>query len=722
MGKSRTVRVARWSAAHPVRALISWFVFVGLCLGMGALAGTNSATVEDHWVGEAGRADAIAASGGLQRKPIEQIIISARSGQLDQARAAAVAAEVASRMRALPAVETVAPPVRSGDGAMLLVEVTMKGPDEAADKQIDSLLAQTEQVQQRHPALLVEETGNVSSGVGVDQQRSDDLALSEAITLPVTLITLLVVFGSVLMAGVPLLLALSSIAAAMGLSTLVSHVVPDVGVGNNIILLIGMAVGVDYALFYLKREREERERGGRLDSAAIVGLAAETAGRTVVVSGIAVIVSTATLYLAADVIFSSLATGTITVVLVSVVSSLTALPALLVILGRRAERRAKPAKPKKVRSGRIWDAMLRPAAKRPVLTLCVSSGILLLLSLPLLGMQMRVLNKDSHSREIPVMRTYDRMTAAFPELRTRHDVVVRAKPADAEKVRAALVDLGRRVQGDPLFMPSAPPQTSWDGRVSMLQLSVPFKTSSEQAARSLTHLRSDYVPATVGALPGVEAVVSGDVAHDVDYLAHQNSKLPLVITALLLLTFVVSVVVFRSVVIGLVGVALNLLSAAASMGLLVIFFQYGLASTLFGFDPSATSAIGSRVPLFLFVILFGLSMDYQMFVVSRIREAALRGVPTRQAVLQGVEQSAKVVTSAAIVMVTVFATFMFLHLAEMKQIGFSLAVAVLLDAFVIRVLILPAALTLLGRASWWPSRLMRRTEPETIPARPAPVG
>lgn len=168
--------------------------------------------------------------------------------------------------------------------------------------------------------------------------------------------------------------------------------------------------------------------------------------------------------------------------------------------------------------------------------------------------------------------------------------------------------------------------------------------------------------------------------------------------------------VFRSVVIGLVGVALNLLSAAAAFGLVVIFFQHGLASTLFGFDTAATSAIGSRVPLFLFVILFGLSMDYQVFVVSRIREAALRGMPTREAVLHGVGASAKVVTSAAAVMVTVFASYMFLHLAEMKQIGFSLAVAVLLDAFVIRVVILPSALILLGRASWWPSRTMRRAQ------------
>jgi RND superfamily putative drug exporter len=704
--------VAGWSASHPARALISWFVFVGLCLGIGAIVGTNSATTEDYWVGEAGRADAIATAGGLQRKPVEQITISARSGSLDESAAAAAVADITDRMHQMPAVEGVAPPVRSANGAMLLVEVTMKGPDLAAKKQVAALHEQTDQVQQRHPALLVEETGSVSISKGVDQQRSDDLALTEALTFPVTLITLLVVFGSVLMAGVPLLLAVSSIAAAIGLSMLFSHLLPDAGVGNNIILLIGMAVGVDYALFYLKREREERARAaGHLDSAAIVRLAAETAGRTVVVSGVAVIVSTATLYLAADVIFSSLATGTITVVLVAVVSSVTALPALLVVIGRRAERRGEPVKP--VRNGRIWAAMLRPSVKRPVLTLCVSVLAMLLLALPVLGMQMRVLNRDSHSRDIPAMQSYDRLTAAFPELRTRHDVVVQAKPSDAGRVRAALADLGRRVQGDPLFLSEVPePQTSHDGRVSVLQLAVPFKTSSEQAVRSLTHLRSDYLPATVGALPGATAVVSGDVAHDVDYLDHQHGKLPLVIVALLLLTFAVMVAVFRSVVLGLIGVALNLLSVAASMGLLVIFFQHGLASALFGVDPSATSAIGSRVPLFLFVILFGLSMDYQMFVVSRIREAASRGVPARQAVLEGVEQSAKVVTSAAFVMMTVFASFTFLHLAEMKQIGFSLAVAVLLDAFVIRVLILPAALTLLGRFTWWPSRRPHRPRAE----------
>ncbi|RKT85334.1 putative drug exporter of the RND superfamily [Saccharopolyspora antimicrobica] len=706
---SVTVSVARWSAARPGRALISWVVFVALCLGVGSMVGTNSATSEDYRVGEAGRAEELASEAGLQRPATEYVTISGGP----QARAAAD--ELTGLLREQPVVAGVAAPIRSANG-VLMVEVSMRGPELEARKHLDQLTAQTERVQRNYPGLVLEQTGSASISKGVDEQRSSDLALSEAITFPVTLITLLVVFGSVLMAGVPLLLAITSIMSAIGLSMVVSHLIPDAGVGNNVIILIGMAVGVDYALFYLKREREERARG-HLDPAVVVGLAAETAGRTVVVSGLAVIVSTATLYLATDIVFASLATGTITVVLVAVVSSITALPALLVLIGRRTAKR--PAKPEKVRSGRLWDAISRPAAEYPVRTLCFSVLAMLLLALPLLGMEMRVLNRDSHSRDIPALQVYDRLTAEFPQLRTRHDVVVAAAPQDAAEVRAALADLGRRVQGDPLFGEVTAPRTGPGGRVTAVQVSVPFNPSSEQAARSLTHLRADYLPTVAGHVPGAEVVVTGDVARDVDYLAHQNDKLPVVVIALLLLTFAVTVLVFRSVVIGLVGVALNLLSAAGAMGLLVVFFQHGLATTLFGFDPSATSAIGSRVPLFLFVILFGLSMDYQMFVVSRIREAVLRGVPERDAVHLGVHQSAKVVTSAAVVMTTVFASFVFLHLAEMKQIGFSLAVAVLLDAFVIRVLILPSALTLLGRAAWWPWKPQQ--EPATVRT-PLPTG
>jgi RND superfamily putative drug exporter len=711
---SVTVKVASWSAAHPWRAIVGWFVFVALCLGASAAVGTNSATTEDYRVGKAGKAEAIATEGGLQRRPVEQIVIDSPSGALDVS-AARAAADVTARMEKLEEVDRVEKPVLAGNGKVLMVQVVMAGEELAARKKVGPLVEQTAAVQKAHPDVRVRETGGPSMSKGLDQQRSDDLAFSEMLTLPVTVITLMIAFGSVIAAGVPVLLALSSIAAAMGLSALASHVLPDAGVGNNIILLIGLAVGVDYSLFYLKRDREERARaGGRLSSQAVVELAAATAGRAIVVSGFAVIVSTATLYLATDVIFSSLATGAIIVVTVAMASSLTVLPALLAKLGARAGARAarRAARGKRTRghgeTSRAWNALLKPATRRPGVTLLVSVLIMLALAAPALGLKLSVLGRDTFSREIPAVQTYDRMTAAFPDMLVQHQVVVRADADRSPQVVRALAELRRKAQADPLFAKDVEftVSSSEDRRITSLKLSVPFKPSSSQALQSLDRVRDDLLPATVGKVSGTEAYVTGDIARDSDYLDHQNSKLPLIVGFLLLVTFAVTVLAFRSVVIGLLGMALNLLSAAAAFGLLVLVFQGQWAEGILDFH--STGAIGARVPLFLFVILFGLSMDYQVFVVSRIREAVLRGLDTRSAVLEGIGSSAGVVTSAAVVMVTVFASFVFLNLVEMKQMGFVLAAAVLLDAFIVRIMILPSAMTLLGEASWWPSRGMRR--------------
>lgn len=706
--------MARWSARHPWRAITGWFLFVLLCLGAGIAAGNNPATTKDFWVGEAGHAESMATEGGLQRRPVEHVLIRSASGPLDTARATGAARELTARMRALDEVREVQAPVASKDGTALRVSVVMEGAELDGRKNVVPLLAETAEVAAAHPDLVVEETGSPAISKGVNDQRGDDLALSERLSLPVTLLILLAVFGSVVMAGVPLLLALSSIAATMGLSMLASHLLPDPGVGTNMILLMGLAVGVDYTLFYLKREREERARaGGRLGPEALVELAAATAGRAVVISGLAVIVCTATLYLATDVIFSSLATGTILVVAVAVLSSLTVLPALLVKLGHRAERRAArkaarrarrgapaAAKRPKPENGRVFTALLRPARRHPVATLCASVLVMLAVAAPALGLRLVDPGKDTFSRSIPAMRVYDRLTAAYPELLVKHEVVTRTSPGRAPEVRAALTELGRRAQADPLFARTAEPvvRTSADGRVTVLELAVPHPAPSDEAIASLDHLRDRYIPATVGKLSGADTAVSGDVARGRDYVHHERGKLPLVIGFLLLLTFVTTAVAFRSAVIGLIGVVLNLLSAAAALGALVLVFQGTWAEGLLGFD--SLGAIASRVPLFLFVLLFGLSMDYQVFVVSRIKEAMDHGMTAREAVLEGIARSAKVVTSAALVMVTIFAAFVFLHLTEMKQMGFCLAVAVLLDAVVIRMMILPSLLLLLGERAW----------------------
>ncbi|MGQ4487157.1 MMPL family transporter [Streptomyces sp. 372A] len=729
----RPVHLARWSARHPWRAITGWFLFVLLCLGAGIAAGSNPATTKDFWVGEAGHAESMATDGGLQRRPTEHILIRSASGPLDTARADEAARELTQRMRALDEVREVEAPVPSKDGTALRVSVVMEGPELDGRKNVVPLLAETAEVADAHPELVVEETGSPAISKGVNDQRGDDLALSERLSLPVTLVILLAVFGSVVMAGVPLLLALSSIAAAMGLSMLASHLLPDPGVGTNMLLLMGLAVGVDYTLFYLKREREERARaGGRLGPEALVELASATAGRAVVVSGLAVIVCTATLYLATDVIFSSLATGTILVVAVAVLSSLTVLPALLVKLGHRAERRAAhraarrakrgapvAAKRPKPENGRMFTALLRPARRHPVATLCASVLVMLAVAAPALGLKLVDPGKDTFSRSIPAMQVYDRLTAAYPELLVKHEVVTRTSPGRAPEARAALAELGRRAQADPLFAHTGKPvlRTSADGRVTVLELAVPHPAPSDEAIASLDHLRDRYIPATVGRLTGADTAVSGDVARGQDYVHHERGKLPLVIGFLLLFTFATTAVAFRSAVIGLIGVVLNLLSAAAALGALVLVFQGTWAEGLLDFD--SLGAIASRVPLFLFVLLFGLSMDYQVFVVSRIKEALDHGMTAREAVLEGIARSAKVVTSAALVMVTIFAAFVFLHLTEMKQMGFCLAVAVLLDAVVIRMMILPSLLLLLGDRAWPRSR---RATAATASAPAVPVG
>ncbi|MFG2085684.1 MULTISPECIES: MMPL family transporter [unclassified Spirillospora] len=706
------VRMARWSAGHPWRAIAGWFLFVALCLGAGISIGGQAATTEDFRIGEAGRAEAMAAEGGLQRRPVEQILITARpgTGPLDASAADAAARDAAARMERLPEVESVSAPVRAGDGTAVRVEVTLRGPELDGKDHVDLLHAQTAEVQVAHPGVRVEETGGPSISKGVEKLRGEDLSRTEVIALPVTLITLLVVFGSVSLAAVPLLLALTSITAAVGLSMLASHVFPDAGIGTSVILLIGMAVGVDYTLFYLKREREERVRsGGRLSAGAVVELAAATSGRAVVLSGFAVAVSSATLYLADDVIFSSIATAAIVVTLVAVVSSLTVLPGLLAVLGRQAERRAarrarrgKTARaPKSKDGGRITSAMLRPVGRHPAATLLAGVAVMLALAAPLLSINLTDMGRETHPRDIPAMRTYDRLTAAFPDLKAMHQIVVRSGPDRTDEVTAALRDLARHARNDARLAGTSELRTSPDGRISLLELAVPHYVSSAEAQSSLETLRHDHVPAALGTLD-VETAVTGDVARYADYPDHQKRKLPLVVGALLLATFAMTVLAFRSIALGLVGVVLNLLSAGASLGVLTLVFQGTWAEGLLDF--TSTGSIGSRVPLFLFVILFGLSMDYQVFVISRIREAARRGVPTRDAVLGGIRGSAAVVTSAAFVMVTVFASFVPLHILEMKQMGFALAVAVLLDAVVIRIVILPSLMLLLGDRSWWPSR------------------
>lgn len=491
------VRMARWSAGHPWRAVVGWFLFVVLCLGAGIAVGGNAATSADFGVGEAGRGEAIARQGGPAQRPVERVLIEERgAGRLERATGGAVAGDVVDRMRGLPEVRSVAEPVWSRDGRAVRVDVTMKGAELDGKKHVDPLRAQTEEVQKAHPGLRVEETGGPSISQGVDKLRGSDLSRTEMIALPITLLTLLLVFRSVAMATVPLLLALSAIVASIGLSMLASHVFPDAGVGTNIILLIGLAVGVDYTLFYLKREREERARSeGQLDSRALVEIAAATSGRAVVLSGLAVAVSSATLYLADDVIFSSIATAAILVTLVAVVSSLTVLPALLVKIGARAERRAA-RKPRKAGAQKPIkrNALLRLTARRPGAVLTVAVLAMLALAAPLLGLKLTDMGRETHSRQTQSMPTFDRLNAAFPEVKASHQVLVRADAERADEVAGALRSLAVDAKDDPGLNGTYTLRSSADHRVTSLELPVPHYVSTEPAQESLQRLRGSIFP------------------------------------------------------------------------------------------------------------------------------------------------------------------------------------------------------------------------------------
>ncbi|MFF8606199.1 MMPL family transporter [Streptomyces sp. NPDC015346] len=722
-----TVRTAQWCATHPWKAIAGWVLLLALCVGAGAAAGTNKGSFADFWVGEAGRAEAMASDSGLTPPPVEQVLIeragpggggggggggaAVGSEAEGEGEAEAAAAEIRARMAALPAVESVAEPVVARDGDAVRVAVTLRGDKETAKQDVEALLAQTAAVQQAHPGLLIEQTGSASISVAVNDKQGEELGRTEMISLPVTFLILLVVFGAVLAAGIPVLLALFAFVGAVGLYGLASWVFPDAGgAALSVIFMMGMAVGVDYSLFYLKRAREERERSGStISHVRAVELAAATSGRAVVDSGLAVALALAGLYLVGDVVFSSIATGAILVTLVAVGGSLTVLPALLALLGHRmdggrfARRRGRRAE------GRMWAAVLRPVVRRPLLALVAGLVVTVALAAPALSMRLGTEGKETFPDSVPAVAAYDRLVAAFPSEGPAHLVLVRG-----EDPAAPLRRLAEATRGDALFAQDRAPvvRIAEDGRTALLALPVPYAANSAEASRSLERVRERLLPAAVAGAsaagtsgasgaPATEWAVSGEIAAGADYAAHQERRLPWVILFVSLATLAVMYAAFRSLVAAALGMLLNLAAVLVSWGVLTLVFQGTWAEGLLGFE--SLGFVGSRTPLMVFAILVGLSTDYQIFVVSRIREAVRRGVPTREAVVDGIAGSASVVTSAAVIMVSVFVSFLFIDRIEMKQIAVGLTVAVLFDAIVLRAVILPSAMSLLGDRTWWPA-------------------
>lgn len=712
------VRLAHWSATHKLRAVALWLVFVAACVTAGQLAGLQQATDLDVSTGQSGQAMRWLDGAHLTAPDTENVLITARDGDLDPAAAATAATQVRDRMTPLPQVASVSAPITAPDGTATTVQVVLQ--PRAADQEVDvqPLLDVTAAVQHDHPELRVEQAGSASVNAAVDELVGSDLESAAAISLPVTLVILLVVFGAIVAAGVPVLLALSAVGAATGLSALASHVIPDSGSTSSVILLMGMAVGVDYSLFYVKRARAERRAGrSTLDA---VEIAAQTSGHSVLVSGVAVVIAMLGLYVSGNIVFASLATGSIIVVAVAVLGSLTVLPALLVALGRTIDRPRVPLLWRLTgRDGaesRLWSRVLRPSLDHPGRTFLVSAGVLVLLALPALGMQLMSGSASSLPDSLPAKQTLDRLTTAFPSTNSTADIVVRSSAAAGPDVRRALLALDEKARADRIFMADGEPllTASPDGTTQYLQLVMPFDAESRSAQDGVAQLRSTLVPGALDGIAGVRFAVGGETAADVDANHQLSSRLPWVIAVVVTLTVLMTAFVFRSVLLALCTAGMNLLSAGAAFGMLTLVFQHHWADGLLGYESSGR--LINWIPLFTFTVLFGLSMDYHVFVVNSIREATARGLSVREAVRVGVGRSAGTVTAAAVVMVSVFAIFAALHLLEMKQLGVGLAAAVLVDAVLVRAVVLPSLLVLLGDRIRWPGREI----PAATPADPAP--
>ncbi|HEY2326902.1 MAG TPA: MMPL family transporter [Gaiellaceae bacterium] len=689
-------RAGRWSAAHWKTATFAWLAFVVAAVALGVMHGTVTQSSAEETNGEAARAEQMLAAAHVKSTASENVLV--HSATLTSSAPAFVRTvnDVRTTLALTANVRKVQLSQVSKDGHLELVEFDIGGNSDTADSRVQPALDAVSKLAAAHPGYTISEVGDASISKAMNKVVSDGLSKAERLSLPITFAILLLAFGAFLAAGIPVLLAFTAVLAALGLTHISSSLIHEANPTASVIVLMGMAVGVDYSLFYLKREREERMRGASREDA--LQRAAATSGRAVLVSGLTVMTAAGGLMLSGNSVFTSLGLGTILVVLVAVLGSLTVLPALLSKLGDRVELGRIPFL-RSNRESRIWRAALRPALRYPKITALGAIAVLLAIASPVLHMHTRNDGVQDAPQKLAVVKSYDQLTKAFGTTNAPAEVVVHAQNVEAPSVQVGIAAL-RKAVGRPV------PLTRYANNT--LELDVPLAGDGDNQASvdALHTLRSQIIPATIGAVPGVSVAVTGETAGNVDFTKTIDDHMPLILGFVGLLTIALMLVCFRSLAVGLTAIALNALSVGAAYGAMVWGFQDGHLQSVLGFHSSG--AIVPWVPLFLFAVLFGLSMDYHVFIVSRIRELVDRGYSTQEAVERGIRGTAATVTSAAMVMVGVFAIFATLGLLSMKQMGFGLAVSVLIDATVIRGLLLPAVMTVLGERNWWLPRLLHR--------------
>jgi RND superfamily putative drug exporter len=701
--------IGRWSATHPWLAIAAWLAFVAAAVG--ALAVTGSKSLESGTVGESARAEQLLRQ--HEARPAEREAAYLHSDTLragDPAFDAALA-RVRARMRAALGGPVATAFAAHGHSALVAGEI----------ERPFSTAALRSSVAGAGGAQVTATLDDTSGGGG-----SGDLQRAERLSLPVTLLVLLIAFGALVASLVPVLLAATAVLATFGLLGPISQVFPLDSSVKTVVLLIGMAVGVDYALFYVIRSREERARG--VASHEALERTARTSGHTVLVAGTTVAIAMAGQFLVGSDILNGIASGTIAVIACAVAGSITVLPAVLELLGPRIDRGRIPFLPHlgAGAESRFWPAVVDRVLRRPLLSLLAALALLVALAVPALGLHVSEPDSSELSPAVPTS-LQARIEADFPGS---------APPAYVAFVfprneRARAAEEARRLETAAAAAGVAhPPFTvdaGLDGRAAVLELPLSGLGDDPASLAALATLRTTLIPETLGRVPGAEVAVTGETARNADFTRQMKHGLPYVIAFVLVLAFLILLVTFRSVVIPVKAISLNLLSVAASYGVLALVFQRHWAEGLLGFH--STGSIMAWLPVFLFVVLFGLSMDYHVFILSRVREGVDDGLSNDAALRYGIARTAGVVTSAALVMVGVFSLFGTASALDLKEAGVGLAVAVLLDATVVRAVLLPASMKLLGDRNWylpaWLEWLPRTTGRERLrdrrPAVPVPA-
>jgi putative drug exporter of the RND superfamily len=699
--------IGRWSTRRPVLAIAAWLTFV--VVAVLALALTGSKPLENGAVGESARGYALMDAHGLGLPAEEYAYLRS-----DTLTTGARAFQAAARQVSTAMHDALGAPAHisiDGDRHAALVTAQITRPFD-----MPRLQASIKAVGAAHSGVTAMAVDPTSGG-------GSDLHRAEQLSIPVTLLVLLISFGALAAALVPVLLAATAVIAAFGLLGPVSQIFPLDDSVKTVVLLIGMAIGVDYALFYIVRSREERSRG--VSTREALERTSRTSGRSVLIAGTTVAIAMAGQLVVGSDVFNGIAAGTIAVVACAVAGSVTVLPALLQLLGPRIDRGRIRFLPQLATAGEshFWARVVDRVMRRPVMTMCLSGGLLVALAIPALDMHVAKPSSAALS-SASQSELAARITGEFPSTSAPAIVVATWPAGETGAMRQAVVRLEALAAQTGVAHPPFAASPGLDRRSVALGLPLTGFGDNTASRNSIRELRNVLVPDTLGRVPGARTAVTGDTAEDVDFTNQMRHGVPYVVAFVLALAFVVLLVSFRSIVVPIKAIVLNLLSVGASYGVLVLVFEHHWAQGVLGFRSDG--AIISWLPLFLFVVLFGLSMDYHVFILSRVREGVDAGMSTDDALRHGISRTAGVVSAAALVMVGVFSLFGTASALDLKEAGVGLAVAVLLDATVVRGVLLPATMKLLGERNWYLPRFLSwlprteldrpRTELESAPA------